>query len=173
MIEVICEEGLEEGLDGFGDCVVDAVEVFGGDYVRGEDVDDVAQRAEEDAAIEEEIVELGTERREIARIVDAEFESRDGADLAGVADLMEGAEMREALGVNASDGRDAIEDRLVVENLETGVGCGTGKRVPGVGMAMIESVEAIFAAEGGLDAVGAQRDAHSQESTGDAFGNAH
>ena len=69
MIEVIWEEALEQGLNGFGDCVVDAVEVVGGDYVRGQDVDDVAQGAEEDAAIEEEIVELGAERGEIAGIV--------------------------------------------------------------------------------------------------------
>jgi hypothetical protein len=62
MIEVIWEEGLEEGLDCFGDCVVNAVEVVWGDYVGRENVDDVAQRAEEDAAIEEEVVELGAER---------------------------------------------------------------------------------------------------------------
>lgn len=42
MFEVIYEEALEEGLDGFEDHIVDAVEVVGGDYVRGQDVDDVA-----------------------------------------------------------------------------------------------------------------------------------
>ena len=81
--------------------------------------------------------------------------------------------MREAFGVDASDGGDAIKDGLVVENLETGVGGGTGERVPGVGMAMIESVKAIFAVKGGFDAVGAEGDAHGEKSTGDAFGDAH
>ncbi len=68
---------------------------------------------------------------------------------------------------------DIVEDRLVVEDLQIGVGGSTGQRVPSVGMAVIKSVQAILAAECRGHAIGAECDAHGHESAGDALGDAH
>jgi hypothetical protein len=115
---------LKEGFDGFDDYIVDAMEVVGGNDVRRENVDDIAEGTKKHATFEEKIVQFGAQGGEVAGVIGAEFESRDGADLARVADLMELAEMGEALGVDAGDVGDATEDGLIVKNLEAGI-CGS------------------------------------------------
>src|SRR5579871_1295856 len=138
---------LQKGLDGGNDGVVDFVQRVVVDDVGRQDVDNVAERTEKNFVVEEIVVELGAERGEIAGIVDAKFHGTHGADLACLADLRQGAEMREAFAVDAGDGVNAIEDGFVVEYFQVGVGSGAGQRVPGVGMAVIEGVQAIFAAK--------------------------
>ena len=93
------------------------MELFRSDDVWWENVDDVAERAKENAAFEEKVVEPGTQGREIARVVGTKFKGADRADLACVADLMEIAELREADGVDLGDSGYAVEDRLIIENL--------------------------------------------------------
>jgi hypothetical protein len=81
-------------LDRFSDDVVDAVELVGRNDVRRKDVNDVAERAQQDVALEEKIVELGTQTGKIAGIVDAEFECAEAAKLASVAYLVKIAKLR-------------------------------------------------------------------------------
>jgi hypothetical protein len=146
---------LQHGFDCFGDYVIDAMTLVRFDDVRWENVDDVAERTKEDAAFEEEVVELGAEAGKIARIVHAKFEGADGTDLPDVPDLVEIAKLREAFGVNPGDGANAIENGFVIENLQIGIGRGAGQRVPRVGMTVIEGVHPIFTSKSGFHAVGA------------------
>src|ERR1700692_4864853 len=160
-------------MDGFGDHVVDAVQWIGGDDVGRKNVDDVAEGAKQDAALEKKIVQLGAQAGKIAGVVDVQFERAQAADLARIADLVEIAELREAFGMNFGNAANAVEHRLIFKDLKIRIRRGAGQRVPGVGMPVIKRVQAILAAKSGLDAVSAQRNAHRQETAGDAFGDAH
>src|SRR5258708_7482846 len=111
--------------------------------------------------------------RKVAGVVNAEFESADAAKVTRVAYLMEVAELRKSLGMNFGNAANSIENGFIIENLKIRVGGGAGQRVPGVGMPVIEGMQAIFAAKSGFDTVGAQRNAHGQKAACDALGHAH
>ena len=163
----------EKGLDRFGDDVVDAMQLVGRNDVGRKDINDVAEWSQQHAALQEKIVELGAEAGKIAGIVNAKFQGAKPTEMPRVAYLVEVTEVRESFGMNSGDPANSIENRLVVEDLKIRVSRGAGERVPGVGMPVIEGVQAILAAKRGFDPVGAQRSTHRQEAAGDALRNAH
>src|SRR5690242_4564694 len=101
----------EQGLDRFGDDVVNAMKLVGRNNVWREDIDDVAQRPEQDVPFEEKIVELGAKPGEIPRVLNAQFERAQSPKMARVADLVEVAQLREALHVNFGDASNPVENR--------------------------------------------------------------
>jgi len=82
----------EKGFDRFRDHIVDAVKLVGRNDIRRKDIDDVAERAKQHAALQEKIVELRAEAGEVAGVVNAELQRAESAELPRIADLMEVAE---------------------------------------------------------------------------------
>lgn len=156
--------------EGFGDAVVDEMEFAGGDAVGRENVNDVAERAKQDSGVEKKFVELWAEAREIAGIVGAKFDGGDGADGANVADRGMISNFGEALLMNLRNGVDAVEDRLVLENSETGDGGSDGDGISGVRMAVIEGASAIVADKRAMNFFGANGGCERKDAAGDSLG---
>lgn len=155
--------------EGSGDAVVDEVEFIGGNAIGRENVDDVAERAKENAGVEEKFVELRAQAREIAGIVGAQFDGGDSADGADVADGGMLLNFGEALLVNLGDGVDAVENGLVLENLEAGDGGSGGDGISGVGMSVVESAHAIGADKGAMNFFGANGGSERENAAGNSF----
>lgn len=137
--------------EGGGDAIVDEMQFFGGDAVGRQDVNYVAERAEQNSGVKEKIVELGAKRRKISRVLGAELDGSDGSDTADVADggmIFNGGE---ALLMNLGDPGDALEDRLVFKNAEACNCRSSSDGIPGIGMSVVKSAAAIFADEGTMN----------------------
>src|SRR6266852_6297944 len=66
-----------------------------------------------------------------------------------------------------------MEDWLVLEYLQAGVGRRARQRIPRVGMPVIKSVPAVFASKRTFDAVRAERDTQRQKAPSDPLRKAH
>ena len=135
-------------IEGFGNAIVHVVQFLGRDAIGRQNVNHVAERAQQDAGVEEKFIKLRTQARGIAGIVGAQFDSGDGADGANVADSGMILDGREAVLMNAIDGVDALEDWFGFENLQAGNRGRGGNGISGVGMAMVKRAAAIAADEG-------------------------
>src|SRR5690348_16185518 len=155
--------------EGSGDAVVDEVEFIGGNAVGRENVDDVAERTQQNSGVEKKVVEHWAQAREVAGIVGAQFDGRDGADGTNVADGGMILNFGEALLVNLGDGVDAVENGLVLENLEAGDGGSGGDGISGVGMSVVESARAIGADKRAMNFFSANGGCQRKDAAGNSF----
>ena len=155
--------------EGSGDAVVDEVEFIGGNAIGRENVDDVAERAQQNAGVEEKFVELGAQAREVAGVIGAQFDGGDSADGADVPDRGMLLNFGEALLVNLGDGVDAFKNRLVLENLEAGDGGSDGDGISGVGMSVVESASAIGADKRAMNFFSANGGCERENAAGNSF----
>src|SRR5258708_24407914 len=117
------------------------------DDVRRQHVNHIAERTQQYAAVKKKTVELRPHRRKITSVFCQQFDGADRADLPGIADLMQLAELPEPLRVDLRDREDAIENRLVFKNLQTRVPGGARQRIPSIRVPMIKCALAVFAAK--------------------------
>lgn len=148
---------------------MDEMKFFGGDAVGRENVDDVAERAKENAGVEEKFVELGAQAREIACIIGAQFDGSDGADGTDVADRGMISNLGETLLVDLGDGVNAFEDGLALENFEAGDGGSGGDGISCVGMSVVKSAAAVVADEGAMNFFGAHGGSERKNAAGDSL----
>src|SRR5260370_24792670 len=136
----------EQRLDRFQNDVVRAMQCMWSDDVGRQHVNPMAERTQQYAAVKKKTVELRPHRRKITSVFCQQFDGADRADLPGIAALMQLAELPEPLGVDLRDRVDAIENRLVFENLQTPV-CGRERqRIPGNREPLIKGALAVLSA---------------------------
>ena len=143
------------------------------DHVGRQDIHNVTERPQQNTVLQEETIELWSKRGKVTRIIGHQFDCSHRPDLPRVADLMHFAQVREAFGVDSRDRCDAVKHRFVLENLQAGVCRGAGQGVSGVGMAVVEGVQSILAAECRFHAICAKRRAHGHKSAREAFRQTH
>jgi hypothetical protein len=140
--------------------------------VRRKKVHDIAERPEKHATVNEETIKARTQFRKIASVLGKQFDGRDRADLAEIADGGVTAEQSKALSVHARYGGDALEDGLVLKDLQAGACGGAAERICGERMTVEESVAALGAAEGGFNAIRADGESEGQKAASEPFGKA-
>jgi hypothetical protein len=138
-------------------------------YVRRQNIYDISEGSEEYAATQEKFIQARSQGRQVSGVWNFEF---DGSDAANVADIRYAGmcrELGETRCMNSFNCGNAFKDRLAIENMKIGVGCGAGDRVGRVGVSVKESAGAIGPGKGIVDAVCRECSRERKKSAGQAL----
>jgi hypothetical protein len=134
---------LSNPVNNFADCVEDAVEFVRNAAVWRHEVDRIAERPDQQPATKEITVEARPDTGQIAIVIRGDIKCGDGSDLTDVAKARILTKAIETLGLRMDDGRDALDHRFVLPNLQVGTSGRAGDRVRSVGAGMEEGLAAI------------------------------
>src|SRR5689334_9929797 len=143
------------------------------DDVRRKNVDNISQRAQQNAFFQKKFVQVWPQRRKVPGIVCVELDCGNCADTAYIAYGRMFFQKRKALPVNRRNRSDSLQDRLSLKNAQTGSRSRRGQRITRIRMPMKESAVAVAADEGLLNKARASGGSHGQESPGQSLGQAH
>src|SRR5579871_6223226 len=144
--------------------VVHKMKLVRRDYVRRQDVHDVAQGPQEHAAAQKILVKFGPQRRQVAGIRNIEFDGGDGSDMPDVGDARLRSESWKPLFMYFFDFRDSLKDRLVLKNLQRRIGGRARNRIRRVGVTVEKSAHAISAHECVMNAIRGEGSGERQKS---------